>query len=160
MQADPPPPNVLATQMQMALSAPFPGIQGASPTDSWCSIAYYELNNRVGETFKAYKSRCARTSTSYSYEYIPVHYCIISYAPFRSVRSLIGTCCRSGYIQYSYEYVGSRYILPDAVRSIIIDGFTNPCPNGDRFCLGLIANVNRTPTIENARKQILKGALL
>lgn len=44
--------------------------------------------------------------------------------------------------------------------SIIIDGFTNPCPNGDRFCLGLIANVNRTPTIENARKQILKGMVL
>lgn len=66
------------------------------PTN-WCSIAYYELNNRVGEPFHA-------SSTS-----------------------------------------------------VIVDGFTNPQSNTDRFCLGLLSNVNRNSTIENTRRHISKG---
>lgn len=63
----------------------------------WCSIAYYELNNRIGETFQA------------------------------------------------------------SSRSILIDGFTDPSNNRNRFCLGLLSNVNRNSTIENTRRHIGKG---
>uniref|UniRef100_A0A670YAT6 Mothers against decapentaplegic homolog n=1 Tax=Pseudonaja textilis TaxID=8673 RepID=A0A670YAT6_PSETE len=65
----------------------------------WCSIAYYELNKRVGETFQAFS------------------------------------------------------------RSILIDGFTDPS-NKDRFCLGLLSNINRNSSIENTRNHIRKGAHL
>jgi hypothetical protein len=64
---------------------------------NWASVAYYELNNRVGEVFHA-------TSTS-----------------------------------------------------IIVDGYTDPSNNADRFCLGLLSNVNRNSTIENTRRHIGKG---
>lgn len=64
----------------------------------WCSVAYYELNNRVGETFHA------------------------------------------------------------SSRSILVDGFTDPSNNKNRFCLGLLSNVNRNSTIEHTRRHIGKGA--
>lgn len=63
----------------------------------WCSVAYYELNNRVGETFQA------------------------------------------------------------SARSVLIDGFTDPSNSRNRFCLGLLSNVNRNSTIENTRRHIGKG---
>lgn len=66
----------------------------------WCSIAYYELNSRVGEVFHAQS------------------------------------------------------------HSIIIDGFTDPSNNNNRFCLGLLSNVNRNSTIENTRRHIGKGVHL
>ena len=64
---------------------------------NWASVAYYELNNRVGEVFHA-------TSTS-----------------------------------------------------MIVDGYTDPSNNAERFCLGLLSNVNRNSTIENTRRHIGKG---
>lgn len=66
----------------------------------WASIAYYELNCRVGEVFNC------------------------------------------------------------APNSIIVDGFTNPSKNSDRFCLGQLSNVNRNSTIENTRRHIGKGVHL
>uniref|UniRef100_A0A8D3D318 Mothers against decapentaplegic homolog n=1 Tax=Scophthalmus maximus TaxID=52904 RepID=A0A8D3D318_SCOMX len=66
----------------------------------WCSIVYYELNNRVGEAFQA-------SSTS-----------------------------------------------------VLVDGFTDPSNNCNRFCLGLLSNVNRNSTIENTRRHIGKGVHL
>lgn len=66
----------------------------------WCSIAYYELNSRVGEVFHA------------------------------------------------------------QTNSIVIDGFTDPSNNNNRFCLGLLSNVNRNSTIENTRRHIAKGVHL
>lgn len=65
----------------------------------WCSIVYYELNNRVGEAFHA-------SSTS-----------------------------------------------------VLVDGFTDPSNNKNRFCLGLLSNVNRNSTIENTRRHIGKGTV-
>lgn len=65
----------------------------------WCSVAYYELNNRVGETFHA------------------------------------------------------------SSRSVLVDGFTDPSNNKNRFCLGLLSNVNRNSTIEHTRRHIGKGML-
>ncbi|XP_013794083.1 mothers against decapentaplegic homolog 5-like isoform X1 [Limulus polyphemus] len=63
----------------------------------WCSVAYYELNSRVGEVFHTHH------------------------------------------------------------HSVIIDGFTDPSNNNNRFCLGLLSNVNRNSTIENTRRHIGKG---
>lgn len=66
----------------------------------WCSIAYYELNTRVGEIFHA------------------------------------------------------------TTNHLIIDGFTDPSSHNNRFCLGLLSNVNRNSTIENTRRHIGKGVQL
>ena len=40
---------------------------------------------------------------------------------------------------------------------MLIDGFTDPSNNRNRFCLGLLSNVNRNSTIENTRRHIGKG---
>ena len=65
----------------------------------WCSISYYEMNTRVGETYHA-----------------------------------------------SQDHV-------------TVDGFTDP-NSSDRFCLGLLSNVNRNNVVEQTRKNILKGVRL
>ncbi|XP_013401446.2 mothers against decapentaplegic homolog 1 [Lingula anatina] len=40
---------------------------------------------------------------------------------------------------------------------VYVDGFTDPNSNSNRFCLGLLSNINRNSTIENTRKHIGKG---
>jgi hypothetical protein len=81
----------------------FLGVQTApiayAETPFWCSVLYYELNQRVGETFHA------------------------------------------------------------SLNSLVIDGFCDPNAS-DRFCLGSLTNVNRTPESEACRRLIGNGVRL
>lgn len=104
--AAPPPPRQLNQPLQRPScnqpTVTAPNLQPVTYQEPqyWCSIVYYELNNRVGEAFHA------------------------------------------------------------SHTSIVVDGFTDPSNNADRFCLGLLSNVNRNSTIENTRRHISKGVHL
>uniref|UniRef100_A0A4W6FPJ0 Mothers against decapentaplegic homolog n=1 Tax=Lates calcarifer TaxID=8187 RepID=A0A4W6FPJ0_LATCA len=97
MSETPPPPySMMETSPQEDVKPNLRPVCYEEP-EYWCSIAYYELNNRVGETFHA------------------------------------------------------------SSRSVLVDGFTDPSNNKNRFCLGLLSNVNRNSTIEHTRRHIGKG---
>ncbi|XP_056592155.1 mothers against decapentaplegic homolog 9 isoform X2 [Triplophysa dalaica] len=95
-------PGEPANSHKLILSAPHIDLRPVcyEEPEYWCSVAYYELNNRVGETFHA------------------------------------------------------------SSRSMLVDGFTDPSNNKNRFCLGLLSNVNRNSTIEHTRRHIGKGVHL
>jgi len=85
------------------ISSPSPPLDVQPVTYSepafWCSISYYELNTRVGETFHA------------------------------------------------------------SQPSLTVDGFTDPS-SSERFCLGLLSNVNRNAIVEQTRRHIGRGVRL
>ncbi|NWV82331.1 SMAD1 protein, partial [Dasyornis broadbenti] len=64
--------------------------------------------------------------------------------------------CSIAYYELSH-HIGEAFRASSA--SILVDGFTDPS-NRDRFCLGLLSNVNRNSTIENIRRHIGKGVHL
>lgn len=58
------------------------------------------------------------------------------------------------YIAYIHSQVGEAFHASQ--KDIVIDGFTDPS-NAGRFCLGLLANINRNHAVETARRHIGKG---
>ncbi|XP_060008815.1 mothers against decapentaplegic homolog 3 isoform X2 [Lagenorhynchus albirostris] len=100
-----PPPGYLSEdgetsdhQMNHSMDADLQPVTYCEPA-FWCSISYYELNQRVGETFHA------------------------------------------------------------SQPSMTVDGFTDPS-NSERFCLGLLSNVNRNAAVELTRRHIGRGVRL
>lgn len=64
-------------------------------------------------------------------------------------------CCISYYEQQNR--VGEYFHA--AQPSVSVDGFTDPS-SPDRFCLGLLSNINRTHQVEMTRRHICKGVRL
>lgn len=57
------------------------------------------------------------------------------------------------------QRVGEMFHVASNVHSVTIDGYTDPS-SGQRFCLGVLSNVNRTNEIEMTRHYIGRGLML
>lgn len=68
----------------------------------------------------------------------------------------------SCWCQVAYYELNCRVGAPFDCESpaVTVDGFTDPSSGQNRFCLGLLSNVNRNSTIENTRRHIGKGVHL
>ena len=57
----------------------------------------------------------------------------------------------------SYWELNTRVgeIFQASQQSVFVDGYTNPS-SADRFCLGVLSNVNRNPIVEQTRRSIGK----
>lgn len=98
----------------------------------WCSIGYYELNTRVGETFHA--SQPSITVDGFT-------------DPSNSERYAISQ------VAFSYRLLLQQILL--TVKFI-----ESQLVFAHRFCLGLLSNVNRNEVVEQTRRHIGKGVRL
>jgi hypothetical protein len=57
------------------------------------------------------------------------------------------------------QRVGEMFHVASNVHAVTIDGYTDPS-SAQRFCLGVLSNVNRTSEVEMARRYIGKGLQL
>lgn len=64
--------------------------------------------------------------------------------------------CSIGYYELQSRIGGTFHA---SQSSITVDGFTDPS-NAERFCLGLLSNVNRNMVVEQTRRHIGKGVRL
>lgn len=92
----------------------------------WCSISYYELNTRVGETFHASQ-------------------------PSITVDGFTGNL--GNILNFCREMYHKKIIFVNII-------FISDPSNSERFCLGLLSNVNRNTVVEQTRRHIGKGVRL
>jgi hypothetical protein len=57
------------------------------------------------------------------------------------------------------DRVGETFHAISSVDQLTIDGYTDPS-SAERFCLGVLSNINRTPEIELTRRHIGRGIKL
>lgn len=99
----------------------------------WCSIGYYELNTRVGETFHA--SQPSITVDGFT-------------DPSNSER----------YTHYIGDIFKPKLFF--SKQKYLIDFCSKLFIETHRFCLGLLSNVNRNEVVEQTRRHIGKGVRL
>jgi hypothetical protein len=57
------------------------------------------------------------------------------------------------------DRIGQEFHAVSSVSTLTIDGYTDPS-TADRFCLGVLSNVNRKPEVELTRRHIGRGIVL
>ncbi|XP_026679519.1 mothers against decapentaplegic homolog 4 [Diaphorina citri] len=99
------------------------------PPEYWCSVAYFELDTQVGETFKV-PSSCPNVTID---GYVD---------PSGGNRFCLGALSNVHRTDQS-ERVGETFKVPSSCPNVTIDGYVDPS-GGNRFCLGALSNVHRT----------------
>jgi len=67
-----------------------------------------------------------------------------------------GICSYIAYVPANQIYLLWGETFHAAQSSLTVDGFTDPS-SAERFCLGLLSNVNRTQHVEITRRHVGKG---
>jgi hypothetical protein len=57
------------------------------------------------------------------------------------------------------DRIGEEFHAVSSASTLTIDGYTDPS-TADRFCLGVLSNVNRKPEVELTRRHIGRGIVL
>eukprot|EP00800_Vazella_pourtalesii_P019366 TRINITY_DN6540_c0_g3_i1.p1 TRINITY_DN6540_c0_g3~~TRINITY_DN6540_c0_g3_i1.p1 ORF type:complete len:590 (+),score=-4.71 TRINITY_DN6540_c0_g3_i1:34-1803(+) len=67
--------------------------------------------------------------------------------------------CSISYFELESQ-VGELFKVPSLSSHVIIDGYVDPAPAGDRFCLGRLSNVHRNSETDRVRLHIGRGIKL
>ena len=67
--------------------------------------------------------------------------------------------CTISYFELE-SHVGELFKVPSTSAHVIVDGYVDPAPAGDRFCLGRLSNVHRNSETDRVRLHIGKGIKL
>lgn len=67
--------------------------------------------------------------------------------------------CAVSYFELESQ-VGEIFKVPSNCPQVIIDGYVDPAPGGDRFCLGRLSNIHRNAETDKVRLHIGKGIKL
>ncbi|KAI6658868.1 Smad4 [Oopsacas minuta] len=67
--------------------------------------------------------------------------------------------CTISYFELESQ-VGELFKVPSHSSHVIIDGYVDPAPAGDRFCLGRLSNVHRNSETDRVRLHIGRGIKL
>lgn len=99
--------------------------------------------------------RCHREAHSTDLCINPYHYDRFD-APDISI--LPNFWCTVSYYELK-DRIGEEFHAVSSASTLTIDGYTDPS-TADRFCLGVLSNVNRKPEVELTRRHIGRGIVL